>query len=62
MWVARDKNNRLFLFGDKPLLINGECWIGFTKMEIDETLFPNLKWNDEPLEVKLVEVKADEHI
>lgn len=64
MWVARDNNKLLFLYRDKPIKvqsggyhrsisrISGDCW------EINSELFPNLKFEDEPLEVGLVEVKS----
>lgn len=64
MWVARDKDERLWLFIDKPkrsqihgwwevdtqnsLLRDDDC------MEISGELFPEIKWEDEPIEVELV--------
>lgn len=64
MYVARDKNKCLWLFIDKPKreqtngwwevdtqnsLLRDDDW-----MEIDGDLFPDLRWEDEPLEVELV--------
>lgn len=63
MWVAKDKNNiissGLHLFVEKPIrnkVVEGYWGTkGATEcMEIDSSLFPNLKWEDEPIEVKLV--------
>lgn len=63
MYVARDKNKSLWLFIDKPkrsqtngwwevdtqnsLLRDDDC------LQIDEELFPELRWQDEPIEVEL---------
>lgn len=59
MWVAREKSGRLFLFTNKPIR-HEKCpglWVNDNVitpiMEIDPSLFPNLKWEDEPLEVEL---------
>ena len=64
MWVARDNhlgNFNLHLFNRKP--IRGErSWVfdddgtifGCDYMEIDSTLFPELKWEDEPIEIFLI--------
>lgn len=64
MWVARNKDERLFIFIDKPkrskinnwwevdtqntLLRDDDC------LEIYGELFPNLRWEDNPIEVELV--------
>lgn len=59
-WVARDEDGQLCIFyGDKPL--RGGCnrwwhpehcpegdW-----MTIDDKMFPNLTWEDKPIEVEL---------
>lgn len=52
MWVARDKDNRLFLYTmNKPFKgRDGEWHIeGFynTAFELDSRLFPEIKWEDE---------------
>lgn len=60
MWVARDKDNSLYLYNVKPAK-SGGIWriIGLSTygqaMEIDYNLFPNVKWEDEePTEVEIV--------
>lgn len=57
MWVARNKDGFLFLFYNKPRRYDeyGK-WKSSaeTPMQIDRTLFPNLKWEDDPIEVELV--------
>lgn len=58
LWLARDKDNFLTLFKNKPERLNGR-WLDFNPdtekqfIFIDETLFPDLKWRDEPLEVNI---------
>ena len=58
-WVARDECEDI-LFG-KGLCIhsrkperNGDCWSAFTiLMHLSWDMFPDLKWEDEPIEVEL---------
>ena len=58
MWLARDKNNKLFLFvGPKLPEKEGEIWVAFNAeyVELDSDLFPEVKWSDkEPTKVKLI--------
>lgn len=45
MWVARDKDNQLYLYRDKPTK-------GMASDTIDSDLFPSVKWEDkEPTRV-----------
>lgn len=59
MWIARDKNGNLNLFQTKPIRMCGYKWeedvIYKHSIEIDNNLFPNLTWDDEPIEVDLIE-------
>ena len=70
MWVARDKNGNLRWFETKPSRDWGE-YEDYVKNELTvwkdgiiqnnehilpSDLFPDLKWEDEPLEVNLVAV------
>ena len=56
MYVARDKNGMLFLFKIKPVRM-GDIWSWDEySYVLDYDMFPNLKWEDEPLEVNLVAV------
>jgi len=54
---SKRKNNELFLSITKPIRnLHGNVWkISDTSdwMFLDETLFSNLKWEDEPIEVEL---------
>ncbi len=58
IWIARDKDGTLHLFSECPVRyfnvwmqrLSIEVCIG----ELPTALFPDLKWEDEPIEVKLV--------
>ena len=64
MWVARDKNGTVWLYTNKPIRssmfsrwnVDSENSLLHTNewMEIDRDLFPDLKWEDEPIEVELI--------
>lgn len=55
MWVARDADSTLWLHDTKPYIQDSSK--GYYKptsgryFEIDSKLFPDLKWEDEPIEV-----------
>ena len=58
MYLARDKNNDLYLFNGKPNRGN-DCWwaetgIDGTYLKLDGKLYPEVTWESEPLEVALV--------
>lgn len=53
MFVARDKDNSLYLYYTKPTRINEE-WVADDGFLINSELFPELKWEDEPIEVELL--------
>lgn len=61
MYVARDKDGRLFLYHRKPKRSQRpDCYFweeDFESMGLDSSLFPNLTWDDEPLEVEISEVE-----
>jgi NTP pyrophosphatase (non-canonical NTP hydrolase) len=55
MWVARDKSGRLWLYdGYKPNRYK-EGWRSqlASCREIDQSLFPSLRWEDEPIEANI---------
>lgn len=56
LWVAREKRGGLFLYETKPIL-DYDFGIWFTDSDcmgtISKNLFPELKWEDEPIEVEL---------
>ena len=59
MWVARDKDGRLFLFYTKPVRCSNMSWdvpdtdVIEPMILLDKSLFPNLTWDDESVEVEL---------
>lgn len=58
MWVARDKDGRLFLFYTKPVRCSNMSWnVPDTDvrepMFLDNPSFLDLTWDDEPVEVEL---------
>lgn len=64
MWIVRDSDNILKLFHKKPTRVNGEkfdkdyisdsFWLEeeFGCQEIYVDYFPDLKWEDDPIEVE----------
>ena len=70
LWVARDKSGELFVYNSKPKL---ECYLGFWYSDlncmgsISGKFLPELKWEDEPIEVELrpaitdIDAKAQEY-
>lgn len=55
-WVARDENGRLHLFEVEPIRLEKEhqWWDrDYQSTAIDNKDFPDLKWEDEPVYVKL---------
>ena len=54
LWVARDKNGFLFSYKGKPARCdNQKEWIGRFFSSMKNSYFPELKWEDEPIEVEL---------
>lgn len=60
-WVARDLSGALFLTDNKPKRCDFEygLWISKGENMMRVNGFPDLTWNDEPLEVKLQPVITD---
>jgi len=58
MFLARDKNNDLYLF-DKFPIKGSECWwaetgVDGTYLRLDKSLYPEITWETEPVAVELV--------
>ena len=58
LYVERDKNGMLYLYTDE-VIKRDDCWTcsypDEKMVEIDNKLFPNVKWEDnEPTEVELI--------
>lgn len=68
-WIARDKNDFLFAYEDKPKRCDNkkEWFAGKFLSSISRNCFPELKWEDEPLEFELrqaitnLDAKANEY-
>lgn len=64
IWIARDKDSRLYLFDYKPIrdeddtqFIYDDTYIDspifiFGYIEIDKTLFPEVTWENSPKQVE----------
>lgn len=51
-WVARDENGEIYAYEDYPEK-DSEMWIGSNSMLLDRKSFPDLKWENEPMEVEV---------
>ena len=65
LWIARDKNGHLFAYIHKPTRAN-DFWYddnGFNNnsdwTDLPEDWFPNLRWEDEPIELTCKENAID---
>jgi hypothetical protein len=63
MYLARDKNDDLFLFYERPRRGN-ECWwaesgVDGTYLKINKSLYPEVTWDSEPLPVELAVQSED---
>lgn len=61
-WIARDEDDRLHLFEVEPRRLEKErrWWDrDYHRTGLDESDFPNLRWEDEPIYVKLVIIKEE---
>lgn len=58
-YVARDKDDNLWLYEEYPVRM-GNYWLNdnfIMSFPIPNKMFPNLKWEDEPIKVELT-IKA----
>ena len=55
-WVARDRNGEICIYEDYPERISAQqFWFGQGSNRIlDQKSFPDLKWEDEPVEVEII--------
>jgi hypothetical protein len=61
MYIARDKNNDLYLFNEMPGR-GSECWwapsgLDGSYLRLDKKLYPEVSWDSEPLQVEISVVK-----
>ena len=61
LWVARDWGGMLFAYFNKP--IRDTVWKEWdsdkVSLRIDDSFFPELKWEDEPIEIRIRPVITD---
>lgn len=62
MFIARDKNNDLYLFDELPRR-GTECWwaesgVDGTYLKLNKSLYPEITWDSEPQQVRLELLKA----
>lgn len=65
MYLARDKNNDLYLFNEFPRR-GSECWwaesgLDGTYLKLDKALYPEVTWDSEPLQVHLTLGQGGKH-
>lgn len=53
LWIARDKTGELYLYKQKPALIDGTFFYDTGLWEIDEENFPEVTLENSPQEVEL---------
>ena len=64
MWIARDKDEKLYLFSKKPSKGEGIWLISrgtITVIQLPSELFPEVKWSDEePRELVLKPINEEQ--
>lgn len=59
-WVARDIDGYIFAYNGKPTRCdNQKEWFGRFLFSMKNSYLPELKWEDEPIEVELRPVTTD---
>lgn len=63
MYIARDKNNNLYLFNNMPVR-GRECWWAEKEMDgsylnLDKSLYSEVTWESEPLPVSICVASAN---
>ena len=54
LYAARDRDGSLFIYNEEPLKdMDSGTWIG-SFFKIDDSLFPDLEWKDEPFTTQLI--------
>lgn len=62
MWIAKDSDGSVNLFQTRPVLIHGAYYVVdvaypfIRKFQLDERMFPDLKFEDGPMEVEIKKV------
>lgn len=61
LWIARQQDNSVYLFTQKPVLISGrwcvkgvnQCYTKFRKKKVCVVIFPEVTFENSPQEVEL---------
>ena len=53
LWIARDKDNSLFLYDNKPIRENDDFSCHGNYYEIDSNLFTGVTWENSPRKIKI---------
>lgn len=53
LWIARDNNNGLYLYFDKPKCVDGYFYSHNGEMPIPHQLFPEVTFENSPQKVKI---------
>jgi hypothetical protein len=61
VYIARDKNNDLYLFNELPSRGN-ECWwaskeVDGTYLRLNKSLYPEVTWDSEPVPAEISIIK-----
>lgn len=59
LWIARDLDTTLKLHFEEPTLFPANNWISSNEKELDFTLFPEVSFENSPMEVELKLMKND---
>ena len=54
MWIARDANDSLALYEKEPTLVVGQIWTGGCSIWINPNEYPEVTFENSPMEVELV--------
>ena len=61
-WVARDKNNTLYIYENRPTYMNDSEFSCNYIIELNKNLFPELTWKNSPQKIKVnIELMPDEN-
>jgi len=57
MYIARDKNNDLYLFNEMPSR-GKECWWASSELDgsylrLDKSIYPEVTWDSKPLKIEI---------
>ena len=54
LWIARDKDGSLALYEKEPELVVGQIWTGGCSIWISSKEYPEVTFENSPMEVELI--------